>query len=431
MLWRMKLPVDGNPEAVPALTGSDMLNIQGQTTALAHTQRVIGSGRLASTWIFAGPTGVGKFQTAVEMAKTSLCDQPIHRPNLHDGQLFNALLEPDFVLTLPCGQCDSCKAVEFRNHPDLHIVSRELIRYHDRSGKSKGTTLSIQVIRGEIIGDDSPEHRVEPKIYKRSQRGRGKWFIIDDADLMEIPAQNALLKTLEEPPPQNYIILITTSPTELLSTIRSRSQFVQFRDLSFAVMVPELIKRGADTAQAQLLARLSGGSLGRAIIFQQAAIAADRAETTRTAAKNAAADQPAFPHWINSISSVLDNMLAGRDGGMALADVIQKCAEQYAKAMLKRDPLASKDRAVRDGVGLMFSFAAAWLDDRLRHATGAEIIAPLPSHAHAMEPGAALECIAVCRQAEVQADMNAHIGVLVAATCTGMEHAMRKVQFVQ
>ena len=402
-----------------------MLNIQGQSTALAHIQRVVHSGRIASTWIFAGPAGVGKFHTAVEMAKTSLCDHPIHRPNNSGGELFNALLEPDFVLTLPCGQCESCKAVELRTHPDLHVVSRELIRYHDRSGKSKGTTLSIQVIRGEMIGDDSPEHRVEPKIYKRSQRGRGKWFIIDDADLMEIPAQNALLKTLEEPPAQNYIILITSSPTELLSTIRSRSQFVQFRDLSFAVMVPELVNRGTGEAQAKLLARLSGGSLGRAIIFMQAVITADRDDQDKADTKPPTTDQPAFPHWISAISSMLDNIFTGRDGGMALAQVIQKSAEQYAKTMLKRDPLASKDRLVRDGVGLMLSFVAAWLDDRLRYATGAPIIAPLPSQVHSIPLPAAQECIVACRQAEMQADMNAHLGVLLASTCTAIEHALR------
>ncbi len=402
-----------------------MLNIQGQSTALAHIQRVVHSRRLASTWIFAGPAGVGKFHTAVEMAKTNLCDRPVHRPNSHNGELFNALLEPDFLLTLPCGQCESCKAVELRTHPDLHVVSRQLIRYHDRNGTSKGTTLSIQVIRGEMIGDDSPEHRVEPKIYKRSQRGRGKWFIIDEADLMEIPAQNALLKTLEEPPAQTFIILITTSPTELLSTIRSRSQFVQFRALSFAVMAPELMNRGAGEVQARLLARLSGGSLGRAIIFMQAVIASDPDEKDKADTKTPTTDQPAFPHWINTISSALDNMLAGREGGMDLAKVIQKSAEQYAKTMLKRDPLASKDRLVRDGVGLMLSFVAAWLDDRLRHATGAPIIAPMPSQVQSIPLAAAQECIAVCRQAEMQADMNAHIGVLLASTCTAIEQSLR------
>ncbi len=401
-----------------------MLNIQGQTTALAHIQRVIRSGRLASTWIFAGPTGVGKFHAALEMAKTCLCDHCVQRTNDDHGQLLNSLLEPEFMLTLPCGVCDSCKAVEFRNHPDLHLVSRNLIRYHDRSGKSKGTTLSIQVIRGEILGDDSPEHRVEPKLYKRSQRGRGKWFIIDDADLMEVPAQNALLKALEEPPPQNYIIMITTSPAELLSTIRSRSQFVQFRELPFSVMVPELRQRGADDTQAKLLARLSGGSLGKAMSFLEATVAAEREDEEKPSAKNAPPDAPAFSHWVQTISSVMDNLFSGRDGGMALAAVIQKSAEQYAKGMLKRDPLASKDRIVRDGVGMMLGFVAAWLDDRLRHATGAAIIAPLPSQARAMDATATQECIAVCRQAEMQADMNAHIGVLLASACTAIENAM-------
>jgi DNA polymerase III delta prime subunit len=422
------LRLDNSRNLKAAMTGADMLNIQGQSTALAHTQRVIHSGRMASTWIFSGPSGVGKFHAALEMAKTSLCDQPVHRLNDDHGQLLNALLEPDFLLTLPCGVCDSCKAIEFRNHPDLHLVSRDLIRYHDRSGKSKGTTLSIQVIRGEIIGDDSPEHRVEPKLYKRSQRGRGKWFIIDDADLMEVPAQNALLKALEEPPPQNYIIMITTSPTELLSTIRSRSQFVQFRELPFSIMVPELRQRGADDIQARLLARLSGGSLGKAITFLQATVVPDRDDGEKSTAKNAPPDLPAFPQWVQTISSVLDNLMAGRDGGMALAAVIQKSAEQYAKVMLKRDPLASKDRAVRDGVGLMLGFVAAWLDDRLRHATGAAIIAPLPSHAQAMNAAAAQECIAISRQAEIQADMNAHLGVLLAATCTAIENTMHSAR---
>ncbi|MGC9260853.1 MAG: hypothetical protein ACP5I8_12385 [Phycisphaerae bacterium] len=400
-----------------------MLNIQGQAHALAHIQRVLSSGRLASTWIFAGPVGVGKYHAALEMAGTCLCEAPVRRPNRWDGQLHNALLDPDFMLTLPCGHCASCQAVELNNHPDLHLVSRNLIRYHDRHGKSKGTTLSIQVIRGEMIGDDSPEHHVEPKLYKRAQRGRGKWFIIDDADLMEVSAQNALLKALEEPPPQNYIIMITTSPMELLSTIRSRAQLVQFRELPFSIMVPELRQRGMDAQSAQLLARLSGGSLGRAITFLEAAITTESAADDEPAEKPP--DQPAFSHWVVTISHAMRNVWTGRDGGMALADVIQQAAGQYAKVMLKRDPLASKDRALRDGVGLMFGFVAACLDDALRCAIGATIIAPLSAPVQAILPAAAQECIALCREAEMRADMNAHVGVLLASTCTAIEQVLR------
>ena len=399
-----------------------MLNIQGQAAALAHIQRVLSSGRMASTWIFAGPAGVGKFHAALEMAATGLCEQPLRQPNRHHGHVHNPLLDPEFMLTLHCGHCESCQAMEHNNHPDLHLVSRNLIRYHDRAGKSKGTTLSIQVIRGEMIGDDSPEHHVEPKLYKRAQRGHGKWFIIDDADLMEVPAQNALLKALEEPPPQSYIIMITTSPTELLSTIRSRSQFVQFRALPFSVIMPELRQRGVDAVQSQLLARLSGGSLGRAMTFLEAVITPETHEGEKPAAKPS--HQPAFPYWVESISRVMSHVLTGRDGGMALAEVIQQCAGQYAGVMLKRDPLTSKDRALRDGVGLMFGFVAAYLDDCLRQAVGAAITAPLSSSVQTIQPGAAQECMALCRQAEIQADMNAHVGVLLAATCTAIEKTL-------
>src|SRR5271170_4647286 len=229
-----------------------MLNIQGQDRAITHLQRVLASGRLASTWIFFGPAGVGKFSTALALAQTSLCENPQHRPNRAGSQKSLAGLPDDFQLMLSCGQCESCKAVDFRTHPDLHVVSKNLIRYHDRKGTSKGTTLSIQVIRGEITGDDSPEHRVEPKLYHRPVRGRGKWFIIDEADLMELPAQNALLKALEEPPPQSFIVMITGSPSRLLSTIRSRSQIVEFRPLPAAILATQLKERGVNEAQARL-----------------------------------------------------------------------------------------------------------------------------------------------------------------------------------
>src|SRR5438067_1392683 len=129
-----------------------MLNVLGQTRAIAQLQRSLAAGRLASTWIFAGPQGVGKFTLAVQLAKTGMCDRPVREG---DGTRV-VLLPKDAVLTLPCGQCESCRAVETGrggNHPDLHIITKQLIRYHDRAGTSKGTTMSIQVIRGEITGD--------------------------------------------------------------------------------------------------------------------------------------------------------------------------------------------------------------------------------------------------------------------------------------
>ena len=236
-----------------------MLQIQGQSRAIAQLQRAIAAGRLGHTWLFAGPPGVGKFTLALALAKAMLCDRPATAVNQDQGRPRVAQLPPDFVLRVACGACESCRAVDAGNHQDLHVITKELIRFHDRGGKSKGTTLSIQVIRGEITGDDSPDHQVEAKIYKRSFRGRGKWFIIDEADLMEAPAQNALLKTLEEPPPESYLVMITTSPQELLPTIRSRSQIVLLNALPDAVIVQRLLGQGVNPDDADLLARLAHG----------------------------------------------------------------------------------------------------------------------------------------------------------------------------
>ncbi len=177
----------------------------------------------------------------------------------------------------------------------MHIITKELIRYHDASGKSKGTNLSIHVIRGEITGD--PAENKEAKIAKRAFRGRGKFFIIDEADLMDGGAQNALLKSLEEPPSQTYMILITASPQDLLSTLRSRSQLVTFGELPAAVIVEALSATTLSAADAALMARLARGSLGRAlrwtddlrVIEEKNAAAAARAE--KKAAKADADDE--------------------------------------------------------------------------------------------------------------------------------------------
>ncbi len=417
-----------------------MFEIQGQSTAVAQLQRVIASGRLASTWIFAGPAGVGKHLTAVALAKTCLCDHPQKQSGKPMARTRNSCLPPDFEWTLACGRCDSCRAVDAGSHPDLHLIHRNLIRYHDHAGNSKASTLGIDVIRGEITGNASPEHPVDPKLYRRSQRGRGKWFIIDEADLMEPPAQNALLKALEEPPAQSFLVLVTASPDHLLATIRSRAQLVRFGALPPESLCPRLLERGLTPGQAKLLARLSGGSLGVALRWldaghtamdEDAPAAPSRRESNRSAprrpptAKSTEPGQFAVLGWIDRIALALENLALGRGGGTALAGAIQSCAEQYAQAELRRDPLASKVVLTRDGVAVMLGFAAAWLDDRLAAAVAAPIAAPL-SPPGQLAPAVVSRCLAICRAAEHQVDMNAHIGLALASAGAGLEQAIRR-----
>jgi DNA polymerase-3 subunit delta' len=431
-----------------------MLTVQGQPRALAQLQRSLRSDRLASTWMFAGPAGTGKFTLAVQLSKTILCDKPLKEKNA--GRV--PQLEKDFSLTLPCGTCESCRAVDSGNHPDLHIVTKELIRYHDSGGKSKGTTMSIHVIRGEITGD--PAENKEAKIAKRSFRGKGKVFIIDEADLMEPPAQNALLKTLEEPPAGSYVILITASPQDLLSTIRSRSQLVEFGPLPDAVVSLALTKpwktagrndegepivveiAGLSKSDAALLARLARGSLGRAlrwredmhIIERENAKAAARAEKKKAKAGDDEGEEELTDKftpggilaWTRELSAQLDALAAGRGNASDVASAIGKFAAEYAALQLQRDKLASADRAKRDGIALFMAIAAEWFADRLRHALGTPDAAPLPAESGGLDHGIVPRLIASARAAEHDIDWNANDKILLTATTTRWEELLRQ-----
>jgi DNA polymerase III delta prime subunit len=419
-----------------------MLNVQGQARAIAQLQRSMATRRLASTWIFAGPAGVGKFTLAVELTKAMLCDSPKREANR--GRI--GTLADDFELRLACGACESCRAVEARSHPDLHVITKELIRYHDQGGKSKGTTLSIDVIRGEITGDPAAGGGgKEAKIGKRSFRGRGKCFLIDDADLMQLPAQNALLKTLEEPPAETYLVLITASPQELLSTIRSRSQIVLFNELPDDIIVSHLMECGQSQEDARLLARLARGSLGRAlkwvedmrIIDEKNARAADRKAKARERAGEAGGGDEegeetdqftpgGILSWTRNLAGRLDDLVAGRAVGSEVAAVIAQHAAEYSALALTRDKLTSADRARRDGIGLMMSISAEWFSDRMRRGLGVPYPTPLPGQTGALDYALVPELIASARTAEAEIGMNANDKILLAATATRWENLLRE-----
>ncbi len=409
-----------------------MLNVLGQSRSLAQLQRSLRASRLAHTWLFAGPLGVGKFKLAIELARLQLCDSPITRPNA--GAL--PQLPPDFLLRLACTTCESCRAIDADSHPDVHIITKELIRYHDKTGKSKGTTLGIDVIRGEITGD--PAQQKEAKIAKRSFRGRGKFFIIDEADLMEAPAQNALLKTLEEPPPDSYIILITASPQELLATIRSRSQIVTLSELPDEILLHALIGTGMDNDDAHLMARLARGSLGRAlrwandirVIDEKNAAAAARKAKSDDADSDSPVDSKFTPggilSWSRELGSTLDQLVAGRLSASDLAALLSKFAAEYAGLALLRDRLTSEDRAKRDGIALLLCMCADWFSDRLRHALGTPHPTPLPGISGALDYGLVPRLIATARAAEAQIDMNVNDKILLAATTIQWEHLLQE-----
>lgn len=191
----------------------DWSNIFEQPVAVDQLRRAYRTDRLPHGIIFAGPVGVGKATTAAFLSQLFLCEKP-------NGDV-------------PCGNCQSCKSLIAGGHPDYHIITKELIRYHDKTGKSKGIDLSINVIRPEVV----------EKASRKSSMGQGKVFIIEQAELMNPQAQNGLLKTLEEPAGRTMLILLTDQIGQILPTIRSRCQTIRFGLLAESTVIRELKAR--------------------------------------------------------------------------------------------------------------------------------------------------------------------------------------------
>ena len=232
---------------------ADLLDIVGQGAAIGQLSRIVASGRRPIAYLFAGPMGVGRRTTAEALANTLLCRQTVSR------QPQGRLAEFPEELTVPgvCGQCPDCLALAAGTHADYHAVSRQTARYsQDPEVRSRVMqNLSVQVVREFII---SPAGR-------RSARGRGKVFVVRQAEQMSDVAQNALLKTLEEPPPGVSLILICRSPDDLLATTRSRCALVRFGALPADFVIDRLIAVGVDPDQARFWASYTDRSVGRAL----------------------------------------------------------------------------------------------------------------------------------------------------------------------
>jgi DNA polymerase-3 subunit delta' len=211
--------------------------ILGHDDVADQFRRAIGRGRLASSFLFAGPAGIGKMTFAVKLGQALLCQQ-----------------RPEAALD-PCERCPSCLQAAARTHPDLEIVAKP----EDKS------FLPLEL----FIGDK--EHRMREglchRIGMKPFQGGRKIAIIDDADFLNAEGANCLLKTLEEPPPQSVLILVGTSPAKQLPTIRSRCQLIRFRPLRTEEVEELLLSGGlvAEPSVAHRLAAHSEGSLQRAM----------------------------------------------------------------------------------------------------------------------------------------------------------------------
>jgi DNA polymerase-3 subunit delta' len=211
--------------------------IRGHDEVVERFRRALARGRLATSFLFVGPEGVGKRAFALKLAQALLCSA-----------------HPESALE-PCERCPSCLQVAAGSHPDVDVVAKP----KDKS------FLPLDL----LIGDQ--DHRMREglchRIALKPFMGGRKVAVIDDADHLNAEGANCLLKTLEEPPPRSVLILIGTSPVKQLPTIRSRCQLVRFRPLADDDVAELLLEKQlvSDPAEARRLAAHAEGSLQRAL----------------------------------------------------------------------------------------------------------------------------------------------------------------------
>lgn len=202
-------------------------DIIGQESIKKHLQTAIKTGNLSHAYIINGEYGSGRQTIASALAKTIQCQSKTDD-------------------TDACGVCTSCKQAESHNHPDIKYIT------HDK------TSISVNDIREQLNNDISIKpYSSEYKIY-----------IIPDANKMTEQAQNALLKTIEEPPVYAIIILLTENCDSLLPTIRSRCVTLTMNPIEKDKICTYLENKfQLEPEQAQIAANYCQGNIGKAIRF--------------------------------------------------------------------------------------------------------------------------------------------------------------------
>lgn len=297
--------------------------IKGQTGAVNYLRRSISKDKIVSGYLFQGPSGVGKEMTAAIFAGALNC-----RSAPGDG----------------CGSCPECRQIEIGAHPDVHFIAPY----------SKSRKIVIEQIE-----------EMRKLVYLRSYGDNWKVFIIKEADRLNISAQNAFLKTLEEPPEKTIMILITDQPGYLLSTTLSRCQRVIFNPWSLEMMKSFLReKTGITESESHVLYGISGGCPGRALELVEEGILEIRKKLFA----------PLLEERISSAEKISEQVKSWLDyiseRGKELGGELEKERDKWQEALAssERKSLEERDEsrvaaAERTELEMIFKLIFSWIRD--------------------------------------------------------------------
>lgn len=312
-------------------------DIVGQDRAIDVLAGAIASERLHHAWIFHGPFGVGKFTTARAFAEALLTPGV----SAQNGDVVGPERAPGAF-----------------THPDLHIVTKELARHSEerRVRDQKLQSIPKEVIVERLLTPAALAPTINaPSIAK-------KVFIVDEAELLNTIAQNAVLKTLEEPPAGTVIILVTSSEDRLLATIRSRCQRVAFGLLDETSMRDWVQRAKLDAPAGELnwLVEFSRGSPGLLLQTKEAGLAAgaQTIEPLLSAAEHGRYDAhlgPALSELVESWASGWverhkdENPSKDAANKVGAARVLDLVSERARRRLWQSDPGSAEcERALRD-----------------------------------------------------------------------------------
>ena len=214
-------------------------DIIGHEDVVRHLQTAIEAGKVSHSYLLSGARGSGKKTLANTFAAALQCRG--------QGQK-------------PCMECESCKKAAGRNHPDILTVVHE-----------KPAVISVDEAREQLVND----------VQIRPYQGPYKVYIVPDADLMNVQAQNAILKTIEEPPEYAVFLLLTTNADSLLPTIRSRCVRLDLKVIGDDLIRNYLMEHlHVSDYEAEIDVSLAQGSIGRA---REAAVSQEFSEISLNA----------------------------------------------------------------------------------------------------------------------------------------------------